>query len=112
MEKAELVRLAVQAIEDKKGEDLAVFSVAAKLGYTDTILLATGNNPRHVDAIIEEVRSRLIQAKLEILGVEGREQGEWVLLDAGDLIVHVMQPAARDYYLLDQAWADCKIEHK
>ncbi len=112
MEKAELVRLAVQAIEDKKGEDLAVFSVAAKLGYTDTILLATGNNQRHVDAIVEEVRGRLIQAKQEILGVEGREQGEWVLLDAGDLIVHVMQPAARDYYLLDQAWADCKIEPK
>lgn len=112
MERDELVRLAAQAIEEKKGEDLAVFSVAAKLGYTDTILLVTGNNHRHVDAIVEEVRGRLIQAKQEILGVEGREQGEWVLLDAGDLIVHVMQPAAREYYLLDRAWADCKIELK
>ena len=112
MEKEELVRLAAQAIEEKKGEDLAVFSVAAKLGYTDTIMLVTGNNHRHVDAIVEEVRGRLISAKQEILGVEGREQGEWVLLDAGDLIVHVMQPAAREYYLLDRAWADCKIELK
>lgn len=109
MDSLELLQIARQAIEDKKGEDIAVFKVAAKLGYTDYIILATGNNNRHVESIIDEVQGRLVQARQEILGVEGREAGEWILLDAGDLVVHVMQPAARMYYLLDQAWADCKI---
>ena len=110
MDSVELMRVAVSAIEDKKGEDVGIFKVAARVGYTDYIIVATGQNRRHVDAIVEEVRGRLVQNKQDILGVEGRAQGEWVLLDAGDLVLHVMQPAARDYYLLDQAWADCKIE--
>jgi len=112
MDSVDVLRLAFAAIEDKKGEDVVAFKVAARVGYTDYIILATGQNRRHVDAIVEEVRGRLIQNKQDIVGVEGREQGEWVLLDAGDLVIHVMQPAARDYYNLDQAWADCKYEDK
>ncbi|MBU1068607.1 ribosome silencing factor [Myxococcota bacterium] len=110
MDSADLMRLAKLAIEEKKGEDVVVFQVASRVGYTDYIIVATGQNRRHVEAIVEEVRGKLVQNKQEIVGVEGREQGEWVLLDAGDLVVHVMQPATRDYYHLDQAWADCKIE--
>ncbi len=110
MDSVELMRLAVSAIEDKKGEDVGVYKVAARVGYTDYIIVATGLNRRHVEAIVEEVRGRLLQKKQEIVGVEGREQGEWVLLDAGDLVVHIMQPAASEYYQLDRAWADCKIE--
>jgi ribosome-associated protein len=110
MDSADIMRLAVLAIEDKKGEDVVAFKVAARVGYTDYIILATGQNRRHVEAIVEEVRGKLVQKKQEICGVEGREQGEWVLLDAGDLVVHIMQPAAREYYHLDQAWADCKID--
>ena len=109
MDSLELMHIAKAAIEDKKGEDLAIFKVAAKLGYTDYILLATGRNPRHVESIIDEVQGRLIEKRQEILGVEGREAGEWVLLDAGDIVVHVMQPTARLYYQLDHAWSDCKI---
>jgi len=110
MDSLELMRIAKSAIEDKKGEEIAVFKMASKLGYTDYILLATGSNHRHVEAIIDEVQGRLVENRQEILGVEGREAGEWVLLDAGDVVVHVMQPAARLYYQLDQAWSDCKFD--
>lgn len=110
MDSLELMHIAKSAIQDKKGEDLAIFKVAAKLGYTDYILLATGANHRHVEAIIDEVQGRFVANRQEILGVEGRETGEWVLLDAGDVVVHIMQPAARLYYQLDQAWSDCKMK--
>ena len=110
MDALELMRVAHKAIEDKKGEDIAVFKVTSKVGYTDYIIVATGQNRRHVDAIVEEVRGQLLDQKQTINGVEGRELGEWVLLDAGDLVVHVMQPATRTYYLLDQAWSDCRVE--
>ncbi len=110
MEPVELMKVAKAAIEEKKGEELAVYQVASKLGYTDYILVATGLNRRHVDSIIEEVRGKLLQNKAVIVGVEGQEHSEWVLLDAGDLVVHVMQPVTRTYYQLDQAWSDCRID--
>ena len=103
-----LQQVAVAALEDIKARDIAVFDVRQQTSLYDTLVIASAESTRQVKALANHVRDRLKEAGAKILGVEGEDAGEWVLVDAGDIVVHVMQPAVRAYYNLEELWAPPK----
>jgi ribosome-associated protein len=100
-----LQQVAVAALEDIKARDIAVFDVRKQTSLYDTLVIASADSNRQVKALANHVRDRLKEAGATILGTEGEDAGEWVLVDAGDIVVHVMQPAVRAYYNLEELWA-------
>ena len=100
-----LQKTAVTALEDIKARDIAVFDVRKLTSLYDTLIIASADSARQVKALAHHVRDRLKESGATIVGTEGEEGGEWVLIDAGDLVVHVMQPAVRAYYNLEELWA-------
>jgi ribosome-associated protein len=100
-----LQQVAVAALEDIKARDIAVFDVRHQTSLYDSMIIASADSNRQVKALANHVRDKVKEAGGEILGVEGEDSGEWVLVDAGDIVVHVMQPAVREYYNLEELWA-------
>jgi ribosome-associated protein len=100
-----LQEVAVAALEDIKARDIEIIDVRPQTSLYDTMVIASADSNRQVKALAHHVRDKLKQAGAPILGVEGEEVGEWVLVDAGDIVVHVMQPAVRAYYNLEELWA-------
>ena len=95
---------AVAALEDIKARDIAVLDVRKLTSLYDTLIIASADSNRQVKALAAHVRDKLKEAGASIIGVEGEETAEWVLVDAGDVVVHVMQPAVRAYYNLEELW--------
>ena len=98
-------KIAVTALEDIKARDITVLDVRKITSLYDTLIVASGDSARQVKALAQNVRDKLKESGASIIGVEGEETGEWVLVDAGDIVVHVMQPAVRAYYNLEELWA-------
>lgn len=98
-------KAAVAALEDIKARDITVLDVRKLTSIADTLVIASADSARQVKALAHHVRDRLKESGAAIVGVEGEEGGEWVLVDAGDIIVHVMQPAVRAYYNLEELWS-------
>ena len=97
-------QLVATALDDLKATDVSVLDVRHLTTVTDTMIVASGRSDRHVRAIADEV---VVQCKREgyrPIGVEGQKVGEWVLVDLGDVVVHVMQPRAREFYNLEKLW--------
>jgi len=105
----DLVRIAAAAADAKSGEDLVALDVSGPLPLTDVFLLATGRNERNVQSIAGEVEDKLNEAGVKTLRREGRAEGRWVLLDFGDLVVHVFHEEDRMYYALERLWKDCPV---
>src|SRR5690606_29831678 len=91
---------------DKKADDLVALDVSGPLPLTDVFLLATGDNERNVLAIAGAVEDALLEVGAKPLRREGRSEGRWVLLDFGDLVVHVFHQEDRQYYALERLWKD------
>jgi ribosome-associated protein len=100
-----LPTIAVAALEDIKARDIVVLDVRKLTSLYDTLVIATGDSARQVKSLAQHVRDKLKEAGGRIIGMEGEEGGEWVLVDAGEIVVHVMQPAVRTYYNLEELWA-------
>ncbi|WP_309708960.1 ribosome silencing factor [Pseudolysinimonas sp.] len=105
----ELLRIASAAADEKQAEDLVALDVSGPLPLTDIFLLATGRNERNVMSIAGEIEDKLIEAGAKPLRREGRSEGRWVLLDFGDLVVHVFHEEDRMYYSLERLWKDCPV---
>jgi ribosome-associated protein len=103
----ELLQLAALAADSKRAVDLVALDVSEPLPLADIFLLATGNNERNVIAIASEIEDKLIEAGHKPLRREGRSEGRWILLDFGDLVVHVFHAEERMYYSLERLWKDC-----
>lgn len=101
----ELKQLTLTALEDLKAEDITVIDVLGKTTVTDWIIVATGSSSRHVKSIANNVIVEAKKANQIPLGSEGEDEGEWVLVDLGDVIVHVMQRQVREYYDLESLWS-------
>ncbi|PCI09361.1 MAG: ribosome silencing factor [Gammaproteobacteria bacterium] len=100
-----LKQLAITALEDLKAEDIVVIDVIGKTTVTDWVIVATGSSSRHVKSIANNVVIEARNAGHKPLGMEGESEGEWVLVDLGDVIVHVMQRQVREYYDLESLWS-------
>ena len=99
-----LPKTAVTALEDIKARDITVLDVRKLTSLYDTLIVASAESNRQVKALANHVRDKLKDAGATIIGVEGEETGEWVLVDLGDIVVHIMQPAVRAYYNLEELW--------
>ncbi len=99
-------KMAFQALEDLKADNLVVLDVRKVASFTDYMIFASGTSSRHVKAIAESVVEAARAAGLPPVGVEGEDVGEWVLIDLGDVVVHVMQPDVRLYYELEKLWGE------
>ena len=97
-------KTAVTALDDIKARDILVLDVRKLTSLYDTMIIATAESNRQVNALAQHVRDRLKGIGATIIGVEGEETGEWVLVDAGDIVVHIMQPAVRAHYNLEELW--------
>lgn len=105
MQPINLKDFVVDKIEDMKARDVVVLDVADKSSVTDTMVVCSGNSKRHVMSIAENVVVESKHAGLPPLNVEGKETGEWVLVDLGDVVLHVMQDQTRDFYQLEKLWS-------
>jgi len=97
-------KITVTALEDIKARDIVVLDVRQLTSLYDTLVIATAESARQAKSLAGHVRDRLKASGATIIGVEGEETGDWVLVDAGDIVVHVMQPAVRAYYNLEELW--------
>jgi ribosome-associated protein len=103
----ELVRAAALAAEDKLAEDILAFDVSEQLAITDAFVLASAGNERQVGAIVDEIEDRLRELGAKPIRREGHREGRWVLLDFGDIVVHVQHTEEREFYALERLWRDC-----
>jgi ribosome-associated protein len=101
--------VAAQAAADKLATDILLIDVSDRLAITDVFVLATGNNERQVEAIVDEVEEKLRHHGLKPIRREGRRDGRWVLLDYGDVVVHVQHSEERVFYALERLWKDCPV---
>jgi ribosome-associated protein len=99
-----LQKTAVTALEDIKARDITVLDVRKLTSLYDTLIIASAESARQVKALARHVRDKLKAGGATIVGIEGEESGEWVLVDAGTIVVHVMQPTVRAYYNLEELW--------
>lgn len=104
-----MLQIAAVAADSKGGEDLVALNVSEPLPLVDIFLLVTGSSERNVAAIADEIEDRLIEAGHKRVRREGRAEARWVLLDFGDLIVHVFHSEERVYYGLERLWKDCPV---
>ena len=100
-----LLKIVVDAIDDMKGVDVMVIDVREMTSITDRMVIASGTSSRHVKAIADNVALEAKREGFPALGIEGAQAAEWVLIDLGDVVVHVMMPAIREFYALEKLWA-------
>lgn len=106
----DIARMAAEAIHDKKGLDVVLLDVAELLSITDIFVIATGTSNIHVRALADGVEEALAgSASRKPLRREGVDQATWILLDYGDVVVHLFQPEIRDFYGLERLWADAPV---
>lgn len=101
----QLKQLILTAIDDMKGTDVIELDVKDKTSVTDRLIIASGTSSRHVKSIASNVAVEAKKHGYKPLGVEGEDQGEWVLVDLGDIVVHIMQPHIRQFYDLEKLWS-------
>jgi ribosome-associated protein len=105
----ELVRIAASAASDKLAEDIIAFDVSEQLIITDAFVLCSGNNDRQVKAIVDEIEDKLREGGAGLARREGERDGRWVLIDYGEIVVHVQHTEERAFYALERLWRDCPV---
>jgi ribosome-associated protein len=105
MKAKKLTQLIVEALDDLKAVNTVTVDVRGLTDVMDTLVIASGTSNRHVKALASNVSVEAKKQDMPPLGIEGDDAGEWVLVDFGDVVVHVMLPAARDFYDLERLWA-------
>lgn len=105
----EMAKIAVTALEDKKGEDIRVIDISEVSVLADYFIIASGSNPNQVQALCDNVSETLAKKGVHVKQVEGYEHANWILLDFGDVIVHVFDRENRLFYDLERIWRDGKV---
>ena len=103
-------KLVIEALEDIKAHDIVAIDVRKLTSIFDWVVVASADSARQTKALSRHVRDRLVESGAHIIGTEGEESGDWILVDAGDIVAHVMQPAVRDYYNLEELWSGGKFD--
>jgi ribosome-associated protein len=97
-------RVIVEALEDIKGRDILVYNTARMPSMFERVVIASGDSTRQVKALADNVQEKIRENGARVYGVEGERNGEWVLVDLGDVVVHVMHPTVREFYNLEEVW--------
>jgi ribosome-associated protein len=105
-------RLVVEALEDVKGYDIQVFNTARLPSMFERVVIATGTSNTQVRALADRVQERVREEGSRVYGVEGESSGEWVLVDLGDVVVHIMHPTVREFYNLEEIWGGKPVRKK
>jgi ribosome-associated protein len=103
-------KLVIEALDDIKAHDIQAIDVRKITSICDWIIVASADSARQSKALARHVRDRLKESGSSIVGVEGEDGGEWILVDAGDVVAHVMQPAVRTYYNLEELWSEGRFD--
>lgn len=103
-------KLVIAALEDIKAHDIVAIDVRKVTSMFDWIIVASADSSRQTKSLARHVRDKLKESGSAIVGTEGEDSGEWVLVDAGDIVAHVMQPAVRQYYNLEELWGEGKFD--
>ena len=104
MNKKKLLDIVLTSLNDGKATDVDLYDVKKLTSMSEYILIASGRSRRQVSALADKLIQTVKENKFETLGVEGKNEGEWVLVDLGDIIVHIMHPSSREYYQLEKLW--------
>lgn len=112
MDIRKLQRVIVDALEDVKAQDIKVFNTSHLTELFDRVIVASGTSNRQTKALASNVRDKVKEAGGDIVSSEGEDTGEWVLVDCGDAVVHILQPALRQYYNLEEIWGDKPVRMK
>ena len=110
MDLKKLQTLVVDALEDVKGQDIVMFDTTHLTSLFDRIAVVSGTSNRQTKSLAASVRDKVKAAGGDVIGMEGEDTGEWVLVDLGDIIVHIMQPAIRQYYRLEEIWGEKPVK--
>jgi ribosome-associated protein len=103
-------KLVIAALEDIKAHDIVAIDVRKLTAMFDWIVVASADSARQTKSLSRHVRDKLRETGSPIVGIEGEKSGDWVLVDAGDVVAHVMQPAVREYYNLEELWGEGKFD--
>jgi len=103
-------KLVISALEDIKARDIQAIDVRRITSIFDWIIVASADSARQTKALARHVRDRLRESGSPIVGTEGEDTGDWILVDAGDVVAHVMQPAVREYYNLEELWGEGRFD--
>ncbi len=101
----QIVSLVGEALDELKAQDVQVLNVSKLTSITDRMVIASGRSNRHVKSLADEVVRQAKQQGVEVLGSEGEQEGEWVLIDLAYVVVHIMLPRVRDFYKLEKLWS-------
>ncbi len=112
MDLRKLQRVVVDALEDVKGQDIRVFNTSGMSDLFERVIIASGSSNRQTRALAARVRESVKEAGGDVISMEGDDTGEWVLVDLGDAVVHIMQPAIRQYYNLEEIWGAKPVRMK
>jgi ribosome-associated protein len=105
-------RVVLEALEDVKGRDIVVYNTARMPSMFERVVIASGESNRQVRALADRVQEKIREGGSRVYGVEGESSGEWVLVDLGDVVVHIMHPTVRDFYNLEEVWGDKPVQFK
>jgi ribosome-associated protein len=103
-------RLVIEVLDDIKAHDIQAIDVRKVTSIFDWIIVASADSARQTKALARHLRDRLREKGSAIVGVEGEESGDWILVDAGDVVAHVMQPEVRSYYNLEELWGEGRFD--
>lgn len=106
MNAEQLSKIVVDALEDMKGVDIKILDVHEKSDVTDIMVIVAGNSTRQVKSLANNVVEKVKAAGQQPLGIEGEQDSSWMLVDLGDVVVHVMLPETRDFYNLEKLWGE------
>lgn len=112
MDIRKLQKIAVSALEDIKGKDIEVINTTKLTSMFDRVIIATGDSNRQVKSLARNVLEKVRESGGEVISIEGEEGGEWVLVDLGDIVVHVMQAQVRQYYNLEELWQSTPAQRR
>jgi ribosome-associated protein len=110
MPTANLQELAVTALNDLKAIDLTIIDIRGITTIADTMIICSGSSSRHVQSLAANVITEAKKQHVSYLNFEGEREGEWVIVDLGDVIVHIMQPNAREFYNLEDLWEPVQLQ--
>ncbi|HUQ25664.1 MAG TPA: ribosome silencing factor [Burkholderiales bacterium] len=105
-------RVVVDALEDVKARDIVVFNTARLPSMFERVIIASGDSSRQVKALADHVRDKVKENGGKVYGIEGEKGGEWVLVDLGEIVVHLMHPTVRSFYNLEEVWGGKEVKMK